>query len=237
MPNRRQTVAMILRPKSPNRSCWFWGPNWKTRPSGFEVKPLTNRRPWFGGSTKKLALIASLGTVQTTHNVTRPLDHPATEYPTCAWSSQVLCTRSSTPTMILVVVCHAAPVTYTPRDKQMWFSTWNKYEGKTIEMSWIRIQASACQWLITIKPRYWPLGFLVMIASNARSWFWTYVGTIFLVWYVSALSLSLPLNMYCIWTFYFLCSRYSNGHKVNHYIKYEYNKIIRNTIFWIYALF
>jgi hypothetical protein len=26
-------------------------------------------------------------------------------------------------------------------------------------MSWIRIQSLACQWLITIKPRYWPLSF------------------------------------------------------------------------------
>jgi hypothetical protein len=45
---------MILRPKSPNRSCRFWGPNRETHrhrfwdqtginhPNGFEAKPLTN---------------------------------------------------------------------------------------------------------------------------------------------------------------------------------------------------
>jgi hypothetical protein len=31
----------------------------------------------------KLALLVSMCTVQTLHGATRPLDHPATEYPTC----------------------------------------------------------------------------------------------------------------------------------------------------------
>jgi hypothetical protein len=51
---------------------------------GFEAKPLTNRQPWFWGSTKKPALIIYTYQVQTAHDATRPLDHPATEYPTCA---------------------------------------------------------------------------------------------------------------------------------------------------------
>jgi hypothetical protein len=74
-PNQ-ETITVILRPKSSNRSCQFWDPNWETlhhlgfeaqprnpspvlrptgrnRPSGFEVKPLTNRWSWFWGSTKK----------------------------------------------------------------------------------------------------------------------------------------------------------------------------------------
>jgi hypothetical protein len=33
---------VILRPKSPNRSCRFWDPNWENPPS-----------PWFWGSNKK----------------------------------------------------------------------------------------------------------------------------------------------------------------------------------------
>jgi hypothetical protein len=37
-PNQ-ETVAVILRPKSPNRSCWFWGPNRETQAIGFEAKP------------------------------------------------------------------------------------------------------------------------------------------------------------------------------------------------------
>jgi hypothetical protein len=56
----------------------------RNRLSGFEAKPLTNRRPWFSGSTKKPALLVSTCTVQTTHSATRPLDRPTTEYPTCA---------------------------------------------------------------------------------------------------------------------------------------------------------
>jgi hypothetical protein len=38
-PNQ-ETVAVILRPKSPNRSCWFWGPNWETlHHLSFEAQP------------------------------------------------------------------------------------------------------------------------------------------------------------------------------------------------------
>jgi hypothetical protein len=56
-----------------NRRHWFWGQTSGNRLSGFEAKPLTNRRLWFWGSTKKPVLLA-----------TRPLDCPATEYPTYA---------------------------------------------------------------------------------------------------------------------------------------------------------
>jgi hypothetical protein len=36
---KQETVAVILRPKSLNRSCQFWGTNRETCPTGFEVKP------------------------------------------------------------------------------------------------------------------------------------------------------------------------------------------------------
>jgi hypothetical protein len=52
--------------------------------SGFDVKPLTNRRPWFYGSTKKHVLLVSTCTVQTANSATQPLDRPATECPTYA---------------------------------------------------------------------------------------------------------------------------------------------------------
>jgi hypothetical protein len=68
-----KTIRVVLRPKPI-----------KNRPSGFEPKPLTNRRPWFQGSTKKSALLVSTCTVQTAHGAIRPLDRPATEYPTYA---------------------------------------------------------------------------------------------------------------------------------------------------------
>jgi hypothetical protein len=155
-----------------NRHHRFWGQNGRNRsssfeaklptshPSGFEVKPLTNRRPWFWGSTKKSTLIVSSCMVHTAHNVTRPLDHPATKYPTCA-TIPILCTRSPTPAMVLVAARHAAPATCTPWDKQTRFSTRNKDKGKTIEMSRIRIQIPPSLWFITIKPRNRPLGFSI----------------------------------------------------------------------------
>jgi hypothetical protein len=36
-PNQ-EIIAVILRPKSPNRSCRFWGPNWETWATDFETK-------------------------------------------------------------------------------------------------------------------------------------------------------------------------------------------------------
>jgi hypothetical protein len=78
--------------------------------------------------------------------------------------SLVLCTRSPTPATILVTACHATPVTCTPRDKQMRFSKWNNDKRKTTKMSWILIQTLPSQWLMTIKPRNWPLGFSHVIS-------------------------------------------------------------------------
>jgi hypothetical protein len=105
----QQTIALlVLRLKPKNRHSDFevqitkqltfvLGPeNQKTHPSGFdakpltnrpssfEAKPLTNRQPLFWGSTKKSTLLVSICMVQTAHSVTRPPDHPITEYPTCA---------------------------------------------------------------------------------------------------------------------------------------------------------
>jgi hypothetical protein len=107
--------------------------------------------------------------VQTAHGVTWPPDSLTTEYLICAWPSPVFCTRSPTPVIILVTARHVAPATCTPRDKQTRFSTWNKTKGKTTEMSRIRIQTPAYQWLITIKQRNWPLGFS-SILTLALSW-------------------------------------------------------------------
>jgi hypothetical protein len=74
--------------------------------------------------------------------------------------SPILYTRSPTPATI-IVVCHVTPATCTLRDKQTRFSEWNNDKGKTIKMFWIRIQISRSQWLITIKPKNWSLGFSV----------------------------------------------------------------------------
>jgi hypothetical protein len=105
---------VVLRPNHKNRSHWFWGQTGR------------NHRLWFWGLTKKPALLISLCTVQTTHSVTWPLNHSATEYPTCAWPSPILCTKFPTSALILVAAHRTAPITYTSRDKQTCFSTWNK---------------------------------------------------------------------------------------------------------------
>jgi hypothetical protein len=44
------------------------------------------------------------------------------------------------------------------------FSNETKNKGKTTEMSWILIQTKPSQWLITIKPRSWPLSFSGLIS-------------------------------------------------------------------------
>jgi hypothetical protein len=92
----QETVTVILRHKSLNHNCRFWGQTGRNRrhrfwgqpgenhPRDCEAKPLTNRQPWFWGSTKKLVLLISTCTVQTAHGVTRPPDRPVTEYLTCA---------------------------------------------------------------------------------------------------------------------------------------------------------
>jgi hypothetical protein len=59
--------------------------------------------------------------------------------------------------MILITAHRAAPTTYTPWDKQTWFSKWNKDKGKTNKPFQNRIQTSPSQWLIIIKPRNWHL--------------------------------------------------------------------------------
>jgi hypothetical protein len=70
--------------------------HWQTVTIGFEAQ--TDEKPsqcfcgqttdklmtWFWGSTKKPVLLVSTCTMYTAHGATRPLDRPATEYPTCA---------------------------------------------------------------------------------------------------------------------------------------------------------
>jgi hypothetical protein len=59
--------------------------------------------------------------------------------------SPVPCISSPTPATILVAARHAAPVTYTPGDKQTRFSKRNKDKKNKMKLSWIRIQTSPSQ--------------------------------------------------------------------------------------------
>jgi hypothetical protein len=155
-PNK-ETVAVILRPKSPNRSCRFWGPNRETlhhwfwgqtgrnrhhrfwgqtgenRSSSFETKPLTSvsvvLKPnhWeivdFGFEAQLRNPRSSSPRARCRlHTVSSdlPIVWPPSTRP--VRPSSILYTRSPTPVMILIAVCHATSVTCTPRDKQTQFS-------------------------------------------------------------------------------------------------------------------
>jgi hypothetical protein len=97
-----------------------------------------------------MILIYSTCMMRITHSITRPPDHPATEYLTCPWSSPLLCTKSPTPASIIVIPHHVAFATYTLEDRQMCFSTPNNWICvSSTGMHRIQIQTRTSQLLIT----------------------------------------------------------------------------------------
>jgi hypothetical protein len=105
----KKTVSIVLRPN-----------HWQTIDHGFEAQP---RNPH-----------SSFSRAQCRPHTSSPdlsIIRPPSIQPVWSWS--VICTRSSTPAMILVAACHAAPATYTLWDKQAWFSTGYKDEDKTMK--------------------------------------------------------------------------------------------------------
>jgi hypothetical protein len=162
-PNQ-ETVTVILMPKLPTRSYWFWGPNWKTRASGFEAKPEKTVVTSFEAKpeiTVRVVLRPNHSQIVDLGFKAQPRNLRSSSPRARCRPSTVLCIRSPTPAMILVAARHVAPATCTPRDKLTRFSKRNRDKGKTTKMSSIRIQTSASQWLITIKPRNWPLAFSI----------------------------------------------------------------------------
>jgi hypothetical protein len=153
---------MILRLKSLNQSCHFWGLNWKTRTTSFDVKSEETITIGFEAKPEKtVPVVLRPNHWQTVHLSFEPQPRNPLSTPPCArykphmmlpdlpiiWPpsirlvrpSPVICTRSATPATILVTVRHAAPITCTPRDKQTWFSTRTKIKVKQTEMSRIQI--------------------------------------------------------------------------------------------------
>jgi hypothetical protein len=156
-----ETVQVVLRP---NHS--------QTVTTGFEAKPAKTVQVVFKpihSQTVDLGFEAqpintrSLSPRAQCRPHTAPPDHSTARPPSTRpmRPSSILCTRSPTPATILVAARHAAPGTCTPRDKQTWFSKRNKGKRKKMKLSRIWIQTSPSQWLITIKPRNWPLGFSI----------------------------------------------------------------------------
>jgi hypothetical protein len=169
--------------------CRFWGPNRETWATGFEVKLGETVATDFEAKPKKtVRVVLRPNHLQTVdlgfeaqprnprfssscahyrpHTVSPdlPIVWPSSIRP--VRPSPVLYTKSSTPSKILIAAYHVTPVTCTSRDKQTWFSKWNKDKGKTIKMSWIRIQISINQWLITMKHRNWQLDFSTTLYLN-----------------------------------------------------------------------
>jgi hypothetical protein len=110
-PRNRQTVAVVLRPKSKNLSQWFSGQTTN--------KPLTLVLR-LNQETRAAHLVVHGADRTASPNLliirppsTRPvLDHPRSP-----------ATRSLTPATILVTAHHAVLITCTLWDKQTWFST------------------------------------------------------------------------------------------------------------------
>jgi hypothetical protein len=134
-----KTIPMVLRSN-----------HWQTVDLGFEAQP---RNMWFSSPCARCRPYIS----PPDFSIVRP---PSTRP---VRPSSVLCTRSSTPAMILITARHATPTTCTPWDKPTRFSKQNKDKGKTTKMSRIWIQISACQWLITYQTK-------VLITWFLRFW-------------------------------------------------------------------
>jgi hypothetical protein len=94
-----ETVSVVLRPN-----------HWQTTDLGFEAQPRNSRSSFPRARCRPHTPLADLPIV-------RPL---STRH---VWPSPILCTRSPTPTMILIAACHVAPTTCTSQDKQTWFFT------------------------------------------------------------------------------------------------------------------
>jgi hypothetical protein len=94
--------------------------------------------------------------VQTAHGDTRPLNHPTTKYPTCATIPDHLHQVSYSSSL------HAMPhlpSAHHETNKQ-------RQRKNKRKLFRIRIQTSPSQWLITIKPRNWPLCFSISPLMN-----------------------------------------------------------------------
>jgi hypothetical protein len=125
--------------------------------------------------------------VQTAHGATRPLDRPATEYPTCATIPGPLhqvsysChgPRRCTPCR----TCHL----HTTRQANAILQMKQRQKKNKTKLSRIQIQTSPSQWLITIKPRNESLGFSGMLIIGESS-----IGVFSAYPFITVLSLLLP---------------------------------------------
>ncbi len=186
-PTNRSLLDFEVKTKKPSR--WFWGLNHQTRAADFEAqtgKPSTTLvlrlnqeivTTGFEAKSEKTVLvllspnhwqtIALYFEAQPRNQSPRARCRSYTTSPDLSivwqlttrpvWLSPFICTRFPTITF-LITARHAAPAHHetSKRDSS------HKIDSSEItKMSQIWIQTLACQWLITIKSRYWPLGFSI----------------------------------------------------------------------------
>jgi hypothetical protein len=117
-PNQ-ETIMVISWPKSPNHSYRFWGINRETHSHRFWGQ--TRRTVDLGFEAKSRNLCSSSPCARCRPKKASP--DLSIIRPQSTWPSPVLYIRSPTPAMILIAIRHAAPITCTPWDKQIRFST------------------------------------------------------------------------------------------------------------------
>jgi hypothetical protein len=118
-----------------------------------------NRRPWFWCSTKKPALLDSICTVQTTHDVTRPSD-PLSTGPVLnhLWSSALyllLLSRYSS----LSAMSHLSPAHHETNNRDSPHET--RIKVKLLKCLGLKFKPQHFNDSSHIKPRYWPIGFSI----------------------------------------------------------------------------
>jgi hypothetical protein len=161
----RKLSTLVLRPKLPNRSYRFWGPNQETIDLVLRLNQET-RAP---------------------HLLVHSTDHTRCQLTSRSSGYRVL-------DLYLTILSHLHQVSYSYLDPCRCPSChscylhitrhantilhMNKGKVKTTKIFWIWIQTSAYQWLITIKTRNWPLGFSISPLMSLL----TTKGTKFEVW-------------------------------------------------------
>jgi hypothetical protein len=159
---------------------WFWGLNNQTRATGFKAQTGKPVRVVWCQTTHKLSTLVLRLNQETrashlhVHGADRTQRHPTFRSPIHRVPDLCDYPRSSAQ---IFYSCHD-PRCYTPcrtwhlhtTRQATWFCNETKNKGKTTEMSYIRIQTSASQWLIIIKPSNRSLIFsIVSIAASTLS--------------------------------------------------------------------
>jgi hypothetical protein len=199
-PNRKKTVATSFEAKLEKTvATGFEAKPAKTVATSFEAKlektvatgfEANQRKPseWFWGQTTHKPLSSVLRLNQETcpphlhvHGADHTWCHPTSRSPGNRVPDLCDHPRSSAPGLLLLprssslhAMPHLPPAHHETRKRDSPNETKIKEKQNKTKLSWIRIQTSPSQWLITIKARNWPLGFSISplmspLTTKARS--------------------------------------------------------------------